>query len=35
MEWTSITELGESYGVAVGAGLLVGGFIALVNMWRA
>jgi hypothetical protein len=35
MEWASPEEVGAAYGLAIGAGLLLGGLIALFNSWRA
>jgi ABC-type nitrate/sulfonate/bicarbonate transport system permease component len=35
MEWASLEELGAAYGLAIGAGLLIGALIALFNSWRA
>jgi ABC-type nitrate/sulfonate/bicarbonate transport system permease component len=35
MEWASPEELGTGYGLAIGAGLLLGALIALFNSWRA
>jgi len=35
MDWATETELGSAYGLAIGAGLLIGALIALFNSWRA
>lgn len=35
MEWATETELGTAYGLAVGAGCLLGALVALFNSWRA
>jgi hypothetical protein len=35
MMWASPEELGTAYGLAIGAGLLLGALVALFNSWRA
>jgi hypothetical protein len=35
MTWATATELGSAYGLAIGAGLLLGALVVLFNSWRA
>jgi hydroxyethylthiazole kinase-like sugar kinase family protein len=35
MSWATPDELGTAYGLAVGAGCLLGALVAFFNSWRA